>query len=90
MAFIWLWGTGVILGTGLLMATATLRQLWRYRKVLGKVVVILFLASSALLTMGGLSTGATILLVSIQAWFVLLGARLWFGRLEEPFLRPST
>lgn len=83
-----LWAITVLVGVGLLFLIAT--KLWQRRKVLGEAAMALFLLSIVLSIVVGFPVLVTTMLVCAQSWFVLLGARLSFGRLDEAFLRAST
>ncbi len=63
---------------------------WAQRRLLAEAAIGLLLAGAPFLIMAEFGLVAHILLDLAQAWGILLGARLIFGRLPEEFLRRST
>lgn len=86
--FLWLLPT--LLALLLLLAVGHYDWAWRRRRVVAEAAIGLVLASSWLLFTTELAFGLQVLLLLLESWVVLLGARLLFGRLPAPFLRTST
>lgn len=86
--FLWLLPT--LFALLLLLGVGHYDWAWRRRRVLAEAAVGLVLASAWLVFATELAVGLQVLLVLLELWVVLLGARLLFGRLPVPFLRSST
>lgn len=86
--FLWLLPT--LFALLMLLAVGHYDWAWRRRRIMAEASIGLILASSWLLFTTELALGLQILLVLLELWAVLLGARLLFGRLPLLFLRSST
>ena len=85
-----LWLLPTLLALLLLMSVGYNVWLWNRRRVIGEAATGLLLASVWFLFTSEFALWLQILFCTLEAWVVLLAARLLFGRLPEPFLRRST
>lgn len=86
--FVWLWPT--LAGLLLLLVMSQYNQAWAHRRILSEAVIGLQLAALPFLLTVATPWAVQLLLALLQAWAILLAARLLFGRLSIEFLRRST
>lgn len=84
------WGVPTAVAVTLLWVVARSGLLWRKRRLVGEAVISLFLAGMPFLFLTPFILLVQVLLVIVEAWMIVLGARLVFGRLSDDFLRMST
>lgn len=86
--YLWMWPA--LLAFLLLVALGHSDAAWRRRRLLAEISAGLFLAGLPFLAATQFTLLSQIVLGLVQAWGLLLAARLLFGRLPEVFLRRST
>lgn len=74
----------------LLYVLSSSNGLWRHRRIIGEAATALLVAALPFLFVASVTVVLQIMLVTTQLWLLILGVRLFFGRLDEKFLQTST
>lgn len=84
------WCIPSLLGVSLLLLSSFFMVLWQRKALFGEFATGLLIVGGFFLVVCPFSVVIKLALILIQMWFIVLAVRLFFGRLESPFLQSST